>query len=379
FYVSSFSFYLHSFPSRRSSDLLVVILFSIFYICSICFVHRAYCTKHEAVFWRIRRKSFAFVVDFVFDSATVCRFTETHRCFSLFFRDFARLSPDRPPSIIRIFCGAGVSPPSESAAAHPGEGGNTMARVYNFSAGPSMLPESVLKTAQAELLDYHGSGMSVMEMSHRSKWFDEIIQNTEASMRRVLNIPDNYKIGFFQGGATQQFAMVPLNFMTTGTADYLVTGNFSKKAAEEAAKFGTARIAASSKDKNFTYIPDVKAIDYDPNASYIHICQNNTIFGTKFVDVPQVEGIPLVADMSSMICSEPVDVSKYGVIYFGVQKNIAPAGMAVAIVREDLLGKSAKGLTPEQIPTMMNYTTLLKADSMYNTPPCWCIYMTGLV
>ena len=226
-----------------------------------------------------------------------------------------------------------------------------MARVYNFSAGPSMLPEAVLKTAQAELLDYHGSGMSVMEMSHRSKWFDEIIQNTEAAMRRVLNIPDNYKIGFFQGGATQQFAMVPLNFMTT----------------------------ASSKDKNFTYIPDVKAIDYDPNASYIHICQNNTIFGTKYVDVPQVDGIPLVADMSSMICSEPVDVSKYGVIYFGVQKNIAPAGMAVAIVREDLLGKSAKGLTPEQIPTMMNYTTLLKADSMYNTPPCWCIYMTGLV
>ena len=216
-----------------------------------------------------------------------------------------------------------------------------MARVYNFSAGPSMLPETVLKTAQAELLDYHGSGMSVMEMSHRSKWFDEIINNTEAAMRRVLNIPDNYKVGFFQGGAT--------------------------------------RIAASSKDKNFTYIPDVKGIDYDPNASYIHICQNNTIFGTKYDDVPQVAGVPLIADMSSMICSEPVDVSKYGVIYFGVQKNIAPAGMAVAIVREDLLGNAAKGLTPDKIPTMMNYTTLLNADSMYNTPPCWCIYMTGLV
>ena len=254
-----------------------------------------------------------------------------------------------------------------------------MARVYNFSAGPSMLPEAVLKTAQAELLDYHGSGMSVMEMSHRSKWFDEIITNTEAAMRRVLNIPDNYKIGFFQGGATQQFAMVPLNFMTTGTADYLVTGNFSKKAAEEAAKFGTARIAASSKDRNFTYIPDVQAIDYVSQASYIHICQNNTIFGTRYTEVPQVDGIPLIADMSSMICSEPVDVRKYGVIYFGVQKNIAPAGMAVAIVREDLLGRSARGLTPEQIPTMMNYTTLLKAGSMYNTPPCWCIYMTGLV
>ena len=254
-----------------------------------------------------------------------------------------------------------------------------MNRVYNFSAGPSMLPVPVLQKAQADLLDYHGSGMSVMEMSHRSKWFDEIIQNTEAGIRKVLNVPDNYKIGFFQGGATQQFAMVPLNFMTTGTADYLVTGNFSKKAAEEAAKFGTARIAASSKDKNFTYIPDVKAIAYDPNASYIHICQNNTIFGTTYKDVPQVDGIPLVADMSSMIFSEPTDVSKYGCIYFGVQKNVAPAGMAVAIVREDLLGKSAKGLTPEQIPTMMNYTTLLKADSMYNTPPCWCIYMTGLV
>jgi len=242
-----------------------------------------------------------------------------------------------------------------------------------------MLPEPVLRKAQAELLDYQGSGQSVMEMSHRSKWFDEIAKNTEAAMRRVLNVPDNYRIGFFQGGATQQFAMVPLNFMTTGTADYFVTGNFSKKAAEEAAKFGAAHIAASSKDKNFTYIPDVKAADYSAGASYIHICQNNTIFGTRFVELPQVEGVPLVADLSSMICSEPVDVTKYGCLYFGVQKNIAPAGMAVAIVREDLLGQAAKGLAPEQIPTMMNYTTLLKADSMYNTPPCWCIYMTGLV
>ena len=242
-----------------------------------------------------------------------------------------------------------------------------------------MLPEPVLQKAQAELLDYQGSGQSVMEMSHRSKWFDAIIVNTEAALRRVLNVPDNYKIGFFQGGATQQFAMVPLNFMTTGTADYLVTGNFSKKAAEEGAKFGTANVVASSKDKNFTYIPDVNAIEYSKDASYLHICQNNTIFGTRYREVPQVEGVPLVADMSSMICSEPVDVSKYGCIYFGVQKNIAPAGMAVAIVREDLLGHSAKGLTPGQIPTMMNYTTLLKSDSMYNTPPCWCIYMTGLV
>jgi len=249
-----------------------------------------------------------------------------------------------------------------------------MARVYNFSAGPSMLPEQVLRTAQAEMLDYHGSGQSVMEMSHRSKWFEEIIQNTEASLRRLMQIPDNYKIGFFQGGATQQFAMVPLNLMTTGQADYIVTGNFSNLAAKEAAKFGQVNVVASSKDKNFTYIPDVNAIDYTPGASYIHICQNNTIFGTQYVELPQVEGVPLVADMSSMILSRPVDVSRYGCIYFGVQKNVAPAGMAIAIIREDLLGHAA-----DTVPTMMNYTTLIGKDSMYNTPPCWCIYMTGLV
>ena len=249
-----------------------------------------------------------------------------------------------------------------------------MARVYNFSAGPSMLPEQVLRTAQAEMLDYHGSGQSVMEMSHRSKWFEEIIQNTEASLRRLMQIPDNYKIGFFQGGATQQFAMVPLNLMTTGQADYIVTGNFSNLAAKEAAKFGQVNVVASSKDKNFTYIPDVNAINYTPGASYIHICQNNTIFGTQYVELPQVEGVPLVADMSSMILSRPVDVSQYGCIYFGVQKNVAPAGMAIAIIREDLLGHAA-----DSVPTMMNYTTLIGKDSMYNTPPCWCIYMTGLV
>ena len=213
-----------------------------------------------------------------------------------------------------------------------------MARVYNFSAGPSMLPEKVLRQAQAELLEYGDSGQSVMEMSHRSKWFDAIIKDTEASLRRVMNIPDNYKVGFFQGGATQQFAMVPLNFMTTGKADYIVSGNFSGLAAKEAAKFGEAKIVASSKDKNFTYIPDVNAIDYDKDASYIHICQNNTIFGTQYVELPQVEGVPLVADMSSMILSKPVDVNKYGCIYFGVQKNVAPAGMAIAIIRDGLLG-----------------------------------------
>ena len=235
-----------------------------------------------------------------------------------------------------------------------------MARVYNFSAGPSMLPEKVLRQAQAELLEYGDSGQSVMEMSHRSKWFDAIIKDTEASLRRVMNIPDNYKVGFFQGGATQQFAMVPLNFMTTGKADYIVSGNFSGLAAKEAAKFGEAKIVASSKDKNFTYIPDVNAIDYDKDASYIHICQNNTIFGTQYVELPQVEGVPLVADMSSMILSKPVDVNKYGCIYFGVQKNVAPAGMAIAIIRDDLLGHAA-----DNVPTMMNYTTLLAKDSMY--------------
>ena len=196
-----------------------------------------------------------------------------------------------------------------------------------------MLPLSVLQKAQSELLEYGSSGQSVMEMSHRSSVYDAIITETEAALRRVLNIPDNYKVGFLQGGASTQFAMVPMNLMTTGEADYLVTGQFSGKAAKEAEKFGTVHVVASSKDKNFTYIPDVDAVSYNPNASYIHICENNTIYGTRFTQVPQVEGIPLVADMSSCILSRPTDVSKYGLIYFGVQKNVAPAGMAVAIVR----------------------------------------------
>lgn len=248
-----------------------------------------------------------------------------------------------------------------------------MARVYNFSAGPSMLFEPVLKTAQNELMEYGLSGQSVMEMSHRSSTFDAIIKDTEARLRRVLNIPDNYKVGFIQGGASTQFDMVPLNLMTTGQADYLVTGNFSNRAAKEAAKFGKVNVVASSKDKNFTYIPDVDAVEYTPGASYVHICENNTIFGTRFTKLPQVEGVPLVADMSSCILSRPTDVSQYGLIYFGVQKNVAPAGMAIAIVREDLLGKAA-----DSVPSMLNYQTLIEADSMYNTPPCWCIYMTGL-
>ena len=249
-----------------------------------------------------------------------------------------------------------------------------MSRVYNFSAGPSMLPEPVLKTAQAQLLEYEGSGQSVMEMSHRSPVFDKIIKDTEARLRRVLNIPDNYKVGFFQGGASTQFAMVPLNLMTTGSADYFVTGNFSGLAAKEAEKFGRVHIAASSKDKNFTYIPDVKAADYSEDASYIHICQNNTIFGTRFIELPQRPGVPLVADLSSCILSGPLDVRRYGAIYFGVQKNVAPAGMAIAIIREDLLGQAGPA-----VPAMLNYKTIIDKESMYNTPPCWCIYMTGLV
>ena len=248
-----------------------------------------------------------------------------------------------------------------------------MARVYNFSAGPSMLFEQVLKTAQSELMEYGSSGQSVMEMSHRSSTFDAIIKDTEARLRRVLSIPDNYKVGFIQGGASTQFDMVPLNLMTTGQADYLVTGNFSNRAAKEAAKFGKVNIVANTKDINYTAIPDVDAIQYTPGTSYVHICENNTIFGTRFTKVPQVEGVPLVSDMSSCILSRPTDVSKYGLIYFGVQKNVAPAGMAIAIVREDLLGHAA-----ENVPSMLNYTTLIEADSMYNTPPCWCIYITGL-
>lgn len=249
-----------------------------------------------------------------------------------------------------------------------------MARVYNFSAGPSMLPESVLKKAQSELLEYGSSGQSVMEMSHRSSVYDGILHDAQDTLRRVLSIPDNYKIGFFQGGASTQFAMVPLNFMTSGEASYIVTGNFSKKAAQEAVKFGTVHIVASSKDKNFTYIPDVGTLTYPEKSSYIHICENNTIFGTRYTELPQVEGIPLVADMSSCILSRPTDVSKYGALYFGVQKNVAPAGMAVAVIREDLLGHAA-----DTVPTMLNYKTIIDADSMYNTPPCWCIYMMGLV
>ncbi len=248
-----------------------------------------------------------------------------------------------------------------------------MQRIYNFSAGPSMLPESVLEQAAKEMLNYNDSGMSVMEMSHRSPVYQAIIDTAEADLRQLMNIPDNYKVLFLQGGATQQFAAVPLNLMNkNGKADYIVSGQFSKKAAEEAAKFGEVNIIASSKDRNFAYIPKVES--FSPDADYVHICYNNTIFGTCFDYIPDTGDIPLVADMSSGILSRPVDVSKFGLIYAGAQKNMGPSGLTVVIVREDLLGNAR-----ENIPVMLNYTVQAENGSMYNTPPCYSIYVAGLV
>lgn len=248
-----------------------------------------------------------------------------------------------------------------------------MQRVYNFSAGPSMLPESVLEQAAKEMLNYKDSGMSVMEMSHRSPVYQSIIDEAEADLRKLMNIPDNYKVLFLQGGATQQFAAVPLNLMNkNGKADYIVSGQFSKKAAEEAAKFGEVNIIASSKDRNFAYIPKVES--FSPDADYVHICYNNTIFGTCYDYIPETGDIPLVADMSSGILSRPVDVSKFGLIYAGAQKNMGPSGLTVVIVREDLLGNAR-----ENIPVMLNYTVQAENGSMYNTPPCYSIYVAGLV
>ena len=250
-----------------------------------------------------------------------------------------------------------------------------MARVYNFSAGPSMLPEKVLKQAQAELLEYGGSGQSVMEMSHRSKWFDAIITETEATLRRVMNIPDNYKVGFFQGGATQQFAMVPLNFMTTGKADYIVSGNFSGLAAKEAAKFGEVNIVASSKDKNYTYVPDCSDLDIPEDTDYVYICENETIHGVTWNKLPNTKGHVLVSDQSSMFLSKPCNVSDYGMIYAGVQKNVGPAGMVVVIIREDLIRED---IDPK-MPVYMSYKTHADNGSMYNTPPAYGIYICGKV
>ena len=249
-----------------------------------------------------------------------------------------------------------------------------MARVYNFSAGPSMLPLEVLEIAQKELIEFGESGMSVMEMSHRSPVYDAIIKETEADFRKLMNIPDNYKVLFLQGGASTQFAAIPLNLMKTGKADYVVSGQFSGKAYKEAKKYGDAKCIATSEDKTFSYIPEITPDMVREDADYVHICYNNTIFGTKFPEVPNIGDKVLVADMSSCITSEPVDVTKFGVIYAGAQKNMAPAGLTVVIIREDLMGNAR-----EDIPTMLDYKTMADNDSMYNTPPCYAIYIAGLV
>ena len=250
-----------------------------------------------------------------------------------------------------------------------------MKRVYNFSAGPACLPEEVLKEAAEEMLDYCGSGMSVMEMSHRSSTFDQIIKTAEQDLRDLMQIPDNYKVLFLQGGASQQFAMIPMNLMKHKVADYIVTGQWAKKAWQEAQKYGKANKIASSEDKTFSYIPDCSDLPISPDADYVYICENNTIYGTKFKELPNTKGKTLVADVSSCFLSEPVDVTKYGIIYGGVQKNIGPAGMVITIIREDLITEDVLPGTP----TMLTYKTHADADSLYNTPNCYCIYMCGKV
>ena len=250
-----------------------------------------------------------------------------------------------------------------------------MSRVYNFSAGPAVLPEEVLKEAADEMLDYRGTGMSVMEMSHRSKAFETIIQEAEADLRELMDIPDNYKVLFLQGGASQQFAMIPMNLMKNRVADYIVTGQWAKKAADEAEKYGTVNRIASSADKTFSYIPDCSDLPVSEDADYVYICENNTIYGTKFKELPNTKGKTLVADVSSCFLSEPVDVTKYGVIYGGVQKNVGPAGVVIAIIREDLITDDVL----EGTPTMLKWKTQADADSLYNTPPCYGIYICGKV
>lgn len=250
-----------------------------------------------------------------------------------------------------------------------------MERVYNFSAGPSVLPEVVLKQAADEMLNYNGTGMSVMEMSHRSKAFEEIIQSAEQDLRDLLEIPDNYKVLFLQGGASQQFAAIPMNLMKNGVADYIITGQWAKKAFEEAKKYGNAKAVASSADKTFSYIPDCSNLDIDDDADYVYICHNNTIYGTTYKKLPNTKGKILVADMSSDILSQPVNVEDYGLIYFGVQKNVGPAGVVVVIIREDLIRDDVM----EGTPTMLKYKTQADADSLYNTPPCYGIYICGKV
>ena len=250
-----------------------------------------------------------------------------------------------------------------------------MSRVYNFSAGPAVLPESVLKSAAEEMLDYKGTGMSVMEMSHRSKAFEEIINTAEADLRELMNIPDNYKVLFLQGGASQQFAMIPMNLMKNGVADFIVTGQWAKKAYQEASKYGKANKIASSEDKTFSYIPDCSDLPISEDADYVYICENNTIYGTKYKELPNTKGKILVSDVSSCFLSEPVDVSKYGIIYGGVQKNIGPAGVVIVIIREDLITDDVLECTP----TMLKYKTHADANSLYNTPPAYGIYICGKV
>ena len=251
-----------------------------------------------------------------------------------------------------------------------------MNRVYNFSAGPAVLPEEVLKECADEMFDYKGSGMSVMEMSHRSKVYDEIIKDAEKDLRDLMNIPDNYKVIFLQGGASLLFAGVPMNLMKNGKAAYIITGQWAKKAYQEAQMYGEAVAVASSADKTFSYIPDCSDLDIPEDADYVYICENNTIYGTKFPELPNTKGKILVADVSSCFLSEPVDVTKYGVIYGGVQKNVGPSGVQIVIVREDLI---ADGPAFKQTPTMMNWKVQADNESLYNTPPCYGIYVCGKV
>lgn len=250
-----------------------------------------------------------------------------------------------------------------------------MSRVYNFSAGPAVLPEEVLKEAAAEMMDYRGTGMSVMEMSHRSKAYETIIHEAEADLRELMNIPENYKVLFLQGGASQQFSMIPMNLMKNKVADYIVTGQWAKKAYQEAGIYGKANKIASSEDKTFSYIPDCSDLPISEDADYVYICENNTIYGTKFKTLPNTKGKTLVSDVSSCFLSEPVDVTKYGIIYGGVQKNIGPAGVVIVIIREDLITED----TLPQTPTMLKYKIHADAGSLYNTPPAYGIYICGKV
>ena len=250
-----------------------------------------------------------------------------------------------------------------------------MDRVFNFSAGPAVLPESVLQEAAAEMMNYRGTGMSVMEMSHRSKAYQAIIDEAEADLRKIMGIPDNYKVLFMQGGASQQFAMIPMNLMKNGVADYIITGVWAKKAWQEAQMYGTANAVASSADKGFSYIPDCSDLPISENADYVYICENNTIYGTKFHKLPNTKGKTLVSDVSSCFLSEPVEVEKYGFVYGGVQKNVGPAGVVIGIIREDLIREDVWPGTP----TMLRYKTHADNGSMYNTPPCYNIYICGKV